>query len=124
MVLFIKKIKTLIIILSNYTMKTHHLFDLFNWLWFLFIISVIIGIVSKPIIYDYISFTIKLLVSFFLMYKFNDFRTLGVFTELDKRICFMAGTNLFLITCGDYVNKVVEFTKEEIKKVELILLQK
>jgi hypothetical protein len=105
-------------------MKTHHLFDLFNWVWFLFILAVIIGIISKPAIYDYISFTIKLMVSFFLMYKFNDFRTLGVFTELDKRICFMAGTNLFLITCGDYVNKVVEFTKEEIKKVESNLFKK
>lgn len=104
-------------------MKSHQLFDLFNWVWALFIVSVIIGIISKPAIYDYISFVIKFMISLFLMYKFNDFRTLGVFTELDKRICFMAGTNLFLITCGDYVNNFVEFTKTEIKNIESKLLK-
>lgn len=98
-------------------MKTHHLLDLFNWIWLFFIISIIAGIISKPSIYDYVSFLVKLFVSFFLMYKFNDFRTLGVFTELDKRICFMAGTNLFLITCGDYVNEVVDFVQSESKKL-------
>ena len=115
--------KPLIIILNNYTMKSHQLFDLFNWLWFLFIIAVIIGIISKPAIYDYISFAIKLMISLFLMYKFNDFRTLGVFSELDKRICFMAGTNLFLITGGDYVNNFVEFTKTELINIESKLLK-
>jgi hypothetical protein len=99
-------------------MESHHIFDLFNWIWFLLIISVVIGIISKPFIYDYVSFGIKLLVSLFLMYKFNNFRTLGKFTELDKRICFMAGTNLFLITCGDYVNNIVVYTKTELNKIE------
>jgi hypothetical protein len=98
-------------------MKSHHLLDFFNWIWLLFIISIIAGIISKPSIYDYVSFLIKVIISFFLMYKFNDFRTLGVFTELDKRICFMAGTNLFLITCGDYVNKVLEVAQTETKKL-------
>jgi len=98
-------------------MKSHHLLDLFNWIWLFFIISIIAGIISKPEIYDYVSFLVKLFVSFFLMYKFNDFRTLGVFTELDKRICFMAGSNLFLITCGDYLNKLFEFVESESKKL-------
>uniref|UniRef100_A0A6C0B9Y2 Uncharacterized protein n=1 Tax=viral metagenome TaxID=1070528 RepID=A0A6C0B9Y2_9ZZZZ len=98
-------------------MKSHHLLDLFNWIWLLFIIAVIAGIISKPAIYDYVSFLIKVIISSFLMYKFNDFRTLGIFTELDKRICFMAGTNLFLITCGDYINKVFEFAETETKKL-------
>jgi len=117
----------LIIIFNNYTMQApivdvepHYLLDLFNWIWFIFLIAVIIGVVSKPAIYDYISFLVKVLVSLFLMYKFNDFRTLGVFTELDKRICFMAGTNLFLITCGDYVNKAVELVTAQSKKLILI----
>jgi hypothetical protein len=105
-------------------MKTLHLIDLFNWIWLLFIILVIIGIISKPTIYDYISFTIKILISLFLMYKFNDFRTIIEFTELDKRICFMAGSNLFLIACGDYVNKIIDFAKMEIKKLELNFLKK
>lgn len=107
----------LIIILNNYSMKSHHLLDFFNWIWLFFIIAIIAGIVSKPVIYDYVSFFVKVFISFFLMYKFNDFRTLGVFTELDKRICFMAGTNLFLITCGDYVNKALELAQLQTKKL-------
>jgi hypothetical protein len=98
-------------------MKSHHLLDFFNWIWLFFIIAIIAGIVSKPVIYDYVSFFVKVFISFFLMYKFNDFRTLGVFTELDKRICFMAGTNLFLITCGDYVNKALELAQLQTKKL-------
>jgi hypothetical protein len=97
-------------------MKSHHLLDFFNWIWLLFIVAIIAGVISKPTIYDYVSFAIKVVTSIFLMYKFNDFRTLGVFTELDKRICFMAGTNLFLITCGDYVNKILEIANTETKK--------
>jgi hypothetical protein len=105
-------------------MKTLHLIDFFNWIWLLFIVLTIIGIISKPEIYNYISFTVKILISLFLMYKFNDFRTIIEFTELDKRICFMAGTNLFIIACGDYINKIIEFAKMEIKKLELTFFKK
>jgi len=107
----------LIIIFNKYSMKSHHLLDFFNWIWLLFIVAIIAGVISKPSIYDYFSFLVKVVISLFLMYKFNDFRTLGVFTELDKRICFMAGSNLFLITCGDYVNKVLDFAQTETKKL-------
>ena len=98
-------------------MESHHLVDIFNWVWAIFLVSVVIGVITKPAIYDSVSFTIKFLISLILMYKFNDFRKLTTFTELDKRICFMAGTNLFLITCGDYVNKLVEIAKSEFKKL-------
>ena len=100
-------------------MKSHHLLDFFNWIWLLFVISIVAGIINKPAIYDYISFSVKLLISLMLMYKFNDFTQLSVITELDKRICFMAGTNLFLIICGDYVTEVVNYTK----KIGLDILQ-
>jgi len=84
-------------------MHSHHLLDLFNWIWLIILILVIFGIISKPDLYDEISFGIKIIISIILMYKFNDFREIRAFTELDKRFCFMAGTNLFMLTCGDYI---------------------
>jgi hypothetical protein len=88
-------------------MFSHHLLDLFNWIWIIVLILVIFGIISKPNLYDDISFGIKLIISIILIYKFNDFRDLHAFTELDKRFCFMAGTNLFMLTCGDYINTYI-----------------
>jgi hypothetical protein len=92
-------------------MYSHQLLDLFNWIWIIVLILVIFGIISKPNLYDDISFGIKLIISFILIYKFNDFRDLHSFTELDKRFCFMAGTNLFMLTCGDYINTYISYFK-------------
>jgi hypothetical protein len=102
-------------------MKSHHLVDVFNVIWLSLVTLIIIGVVTKPAIYDYVSFFIKLLVSLFLIYKFNDFRHLHVFTELDKRICFMAGTNLFMITCADLIDNVILNIKIKLKKIESTL---
>ena len=85
-------------------MNSHHLLDLFNWIWVILLILVVFGVIAKPNLYDEISFGIKLIISIILIYKFNDFRELQTFTELDKRFCFMAGTNLLMLTCGDYIN--------------------
>jgi len=92
-------------------MHSHHLLDLFNWIWLITLILVIFGIITKPNFYDEISFGVKLIISIILMYKFNDFRSLHTFSELDKRFCFMAGTNLFMLTCGDYIHMYINQTK-------------
>ena len=96
-------------------MHSHHLLDLFNWIWLIILILVIFGIISKPNLYDEVSFGVKILISIVLIYKFNDFRQLHTFSELDKRICFMAGTNLFVLTCGDYINVYIVQAKSMLK---------
>jgi hypothetical protein len=96
-------------------MHSHHLLDLFNWIWIIVLILVIFGIISKPNLYDEISFVVKIIISIVLIYKFNDFRSLHTFTELDKRFCFMAGTNLFMLTCGDYINNYIGNVKNVLK---------
>jgi len=96
-------------------MHSHHLLDLFNFIWLMVLLFIIFGIIAKPQLYDTISFFIKLSISIILMYKFNDFRALKQFTEFDKRICFMAGTNLFLITCGDYIDNYITEIKKKLK---------
>ena len=99
-------------------MRSHHFLDLFNIIWLIVAISIIAGIITKPIIYDYVSFVLKLTISLFLIYKFNDLRTLREFTEIDKRICFMAGTNLFVITCSDYITKYLGIIKKHYEKIK------
>ena len=89
-------------------MKPHHLLDRINFLWIAFVVCIFLGVVSKPKIYDRVSFTIKLCISLFMIYKFNDFIMVKEISEFDKRICFMAGMNLLLITCSDYVNASLE----------------
>jgi hypothetical protein len=102
-------------------MKSHHILDLFNWIWLIIVTSIILGVIAKPIIYDYVSFSIKLLASLFLIYKFNDFRSLHTFTEFDKRICFVAGTNLLMITCADFIDDVVINIKTKMNKIESVI---
>ena len=89
-------------------MKSHHLLDRINLLWIVLVVSIFLGLIAKPAFYDKVSFFIKLIISLFMIYKFNDFVLLRQITEFDKRICFMAGMNLFLITCSDYVNASLE----------------
>ena len=89
-------------------MKSHHLLDRINFVWIVFVVFIFLGIISKPAIYDRVSFIIKFSISVFMIYKFNDFIVLKEITEFDKRICFMAGMNLLLITCSDYVNASLE----------------
>jgi hypothetical protein len=99
-------------------MKSHHLLDRINFLWILFVVSIFLGLIAKPSFYDQVSFFIKLSISLFMIYKFNDFIQLREITEFDKRICFMAGMNLFLITCSDYVNASLEKIHSIIDKIK------
>jgi hypothetical protein len=96
-------------------MYSHQILDLFNWIWLITLILIILGIITKPNLYDEISFGIKIIISIILIYKFNDFRELRTFTELDKRFCFMAGTNLFMLTCGDYMYMYISQFKSFLK---------
>ena len=48
-------------------------------------------------------------------FKTKFIRSLHTFTELDKRFCFMAGTNLFMLTCGDYINNYIGNVKNVLK---------
>jgi hypothetical protein len=50
------------------------------------------------------------------MYRFNDFRKNVKFTELDRKVCFLAGTYLLLFSFADLINdyskKIKEFLKQ------------
>ncbi len=85
--------------------------DAFNVVSLLMTIALFIGwIQTPPAIFVYLSYAVKIIVGIILIYKFNDFRKPSPFTEIDKKICFLAGTYILFFTLGDYI-------KTEIKSI-------
>jgi hypothetical protein len=78
----------------------------FDGITFLMIILFGYGILFKqPLLFIQLNFIIKVIISFYLMYKFNDFRSDSIkFTVLDKKICYSAGFYLFIISFADVIN--------------------
>ena len=75
-----------------------------------------IGIIQKqPIYLDKIIFFFKVFIAFYLMYRFNDFRKNVKFTDLDRKVCFSAGSYLLLFSFADlihsYSSKIKDFLK-------------
>ena len=67
------------------------------------ILVFIYGIIySDAMLFMQLNFTIKVLISLYLIYHFNHFRNNPVkFTTLDKRICYSAGVYLFIFSFAD-----------------------
>lgn len=85
-------------------MKAEHAIDVFNIVSTIISILLFIGLIgSEPVLFKYISFTVKCMVGLILIYKFNDFRPHNTFTVLDRKICFLAGTYTLLFTLGDSI---------------------
>jgi len=79
--------------------------------WFDSITIIMIVLFIYGIIYDQtslfiqINFIIKVLISLYLIYQFNDFRnTPAKFTTLDKKICYSAGIYIFIFSFADVFN--------------------
>jgi hypothetical protein len=70
------------------------------------IVLFIYGILyNEPSIFIQINFIIKVLISLYLIYHFNDFRNTPVkFTTLDKKICYSAGIYIFIFSFADLFN--------------------
>ena len=95
------------------------LITMFSFLTKIFIVSFFLGVFYKdPLaslapIMSKINFFIKILISLFLMYRFNSFRTQKIkFTELDRKISYSAGLYIFALSFLDlfttYLDKIHE----------------
>ena len=99
-------------------------FHWFDYITFLMFFIFIYGILyNVPSIFIQINFTIKVLISIYLMYKFNDFRDHSFkITLLDKKICFSAGIYLFIFSFADVINSyLIEIKSFVTKKVQPFL---
>ena len=95
-----------------------HWFDIITLIMFcIFIFGFIYNI---PYIFIQFNFIIKVLISIYLIYKFNDFRKDTVkFTILDKKICYSAGIYLFLFSFADVINSYFR----ELRKIIIDLIK-
>ncbi len=82
----------------------------FGWItkvvWTLFFIGVF---TDKPSLYLTVNFFIKILLSLFLIYRFNSYRSHKIhFTELDRKICYSVGTYMLMFSFLDIIQSYVE----------------
>ena len=82
------------------------LFKAFGFINWAVLILFIIGAVSiRPLYYMEFTFTVKILLACFLIYRFNPYFVIKrPFSELDRRICYSTGFFVLLLGFTDYVN--------------------
>jgi len=95
----------------------HFIMDWMIYITFIIFILLFLGIIQKePTYVSQVIFVFKVFISLYLMYRFNDFRKNVKFTELDRKVCFLAGTYLLLFSFADLINdyskKIKEFLKQ------------
>ena len=69
---------------------------------------------TAPKYLSFLDYYVKIYVSLFLIWRFNPFRKIHTFTNLDRKIAFSAG--LFIITTTA-LNKYIIETKERVQKI-------
>lgn len=95
----------------------HFIIDWMIYITFIIFILLFLGIIQKePTYVSQIIFVFKVFISVYLMYRFNDFRKNVKFTELDRKVCFLAGSYLLLFSFADLINdyskKIKAFLKQ------------
>lgn len=111
----------------------------FSYLFYILSALYVVGFIKNDFAHIYLSridTTLKVIISLFLMWKFNSFRTNLYFSELDRSIVFQCALFLFLTTSFneiiinnliDVKNKVVNnnndygFTKRLDKTIGYII---
>jgi len=80
-----------------------HWFDIITFI--MFILFVIGFVYNDPHYFIQLNFIIKVVISIYLMYKFNDFRSTPIkFSVLDQKICYSAGFYIFVVSFADVIN--------------------
>ena len=96
-------------------------FDIFITVSYILIFVSFLGLSSSaPQYLDNLDYYVRIYICLFLLWRFNPFRKLDKFTNLDRRIAFSAG--LFILTTTalnkyllDIKNKLVDKIKEKTK---------
>jgi hypothetical protein len=87
---------------------------------------------EKPTEFLVINSFVKILISFFLIYRFNNYRKNIKFTELDRKVIYSAALYIIIISFADILNKYIEiirtyiykFTKPIVTKIKEIIYGK
>ena len=95
--------------ISEYQNNT---FNVIIWFTYFLIIASIIGFSESKIYLDDLDYYIRIYVCLFLIYRFNPFRKLVHFTELDRNIAYNSG--IFILTTT-FINQFLVLYINEIK---------
>jgi len=69
---------------------------------------------NKPYILIQFNFVVKVILAFFLIYRFNSYRKHKIeFTELDRKVCYSAGIYIILISFLDIINYYTETIRND-----------
>jgi hypothetical protein len=94
----------------------HFIIDWMGYIIFFVFILLFLGIIQKePTYFIETIFVFKLFLALYLIYRFNDFRKNIKFTELDRKVSFLAGSYLLLFTIADLINEYSTKMKAFIK---------
>ena len=95
--------------------------SIFSWITKIVIFLYIVGFFKeKPLQFETINFTFKVIIALFLIYRFNSYRKKTIhFTELDRKIAYSSGIYILLISFVDifdvytqkFRNIIVPYTK-------------
>jgi len=101
----------------------HFIIDWMGYILFFIFLLLFLGFLQKePTYFIEATFIFKVFISFYLIYRFNDFRKNIKFTELDRKVCFLAGVYLLLFAIGDliqdYLTKIKIFLKPYISLIK------
>jgi hypothetical protein len=91
--------------------KLHYYFlKFFDGITLIIILLYILGIInSEPVEFIKFNFFLKIILGFYLIYRFNKFRKNPIeFTEIDRKICFSAGLFIIVISLADIIGDYVK----------------
>lgn len=104
---------------------------IFSWITKIVTFLYIVGFFhNKPLQFVKINFIIKVMISLFLIYRFNSYRKKQIhFTELDRKVAYSAGQYILLLSFIDIVdvytekirNTIDPYTKPMIDKIKPFL---
>ena len=99
---------------------------IFGWITKLTFFLFLIGFFqNKPTLFLGFNFFVKVMLGFFLVYRFNSYRKHKIeFTELDRKVCYSAGIYIVLISFVDYINAYTEKIQKQISPYTLPILEK
>jgi hypothetical protein len=82
----------------------HFIVDWMGFITFFIFVLLFLGLIQKePTYFIEATFFFKVFISLYLIIRFNEFRKNIKFTELDRKVCFLAGIYLLLFAFADLI---------------------
>ena len=97
----------------------HFIIDWMGYITIIIFILLFVGIIQKePTYFVEIIFIFKIFICLYLMYRFNDFRKNIKFTEIDRKVCFLAGFYLLFLTFADLIQEYIVKIKQLLARLK------